>query len=165
MSISHIVATLEKQFKLYEQLLELEVSKKALIMQNSIVQLNSVTQKEKLLTAQAESLEQSRILMTARYFIDNGFRNRSGILSDLIKLVSNAEDKQHLMHLHETLTKVLKELKHVNDLNQQLVKQSLDFINFSIDLMVEDPNEELVYQHPMKQLSGNRSNRIFDNRA
>lgn len=165
MSISHIIDTLQQQLKLYEQLLEMEAGKKALIMQNNIVQLNVVTQKERLLTAEAESLEQNRMLMTARYFIDAGFRSRSGLLSDLIKLLSNSEDKQLLMGLQGTLTGVLLELKQINRLNQQLIQQSLDFINFSIDLMVEDPNEDLLYQHPMKQFAGNRNNRIFDSRA
>lgn len=165
MSISNIIDTLQQQLKLYEQLLEMEVSKKPLILQNDIVQLNVVTQKEKLLTAQADGLEQNRLLQTARYIKDMGFRYRTGILSDLIKLVSNPSQKQQLMYLHETLTKVLLKLKQVNDLNQQLIQQSLDFINFSINLMIEDPNEDLVYQHPMNQAYVNKRNTLFDSRA
>jgi flagellar biosynthesis/type III secretory pathway chaperone len=165
MSISTIKATLQQQLKLYEELLELENSKKDLILINDVVQLNVVTQKEKLLTAQAENLEQGRMLMTARYFIDNGFRDRSGLLSDLIKLITNSDDKLYLLQLHEDLTKVLSELKFVNDSNQQLIRQSLDFINFSIELMVDDPNEDLVYRHPMKQLGNNKNNKLFDSRA
>lgn len=165
MSIAKIIDTLQQQHKLYQQLLELEVSKKPLILVNDVVQLNVVTQKEKILTGQAELLEQNRMLMTARYFIDIGFRYRSGLLSDLIKSVSNSEEKQMLMDMHDTLTGVLLELKQVNSLNQQLIQQSLEFIDFSIDLMMDDPNEDVTYQHPMNQMSGYKRKMMYDSRA
>lgn len=165
MSISTIIDTLQKQLSLYEKLLECEESKKPLILKNEIVQLNVITQKEKLLTAQADELETSRLLMTARYFKEIGFRNRSGVLSDLIKSVNKPDEKRQLLELHERLTSILKQLKQVNEANQQLIKQSLDFINFSINLMIEDPNEDMVYQHPQQQMYGNKRNTWFDSKA
>ncbi|MFD0590657.1 flagellar protein FlgN [Paenibacillus sp. GCM10027627] len=165
MSIAKITELLEKQLALYGKLLECEESKKDLIIKNEIVQLNVVTQKEKLLTAQAEELETNRLLATARYFKDIGFRTRSGVLSDLIKSVNNPEEKQQLTRLYDELTSLLKKLKHINEANQQLIQQSLDFINFSIDLMMEDPNEDVVYQHPMNQSYGNKRKTWYDSRA
>lgn len=165
MSIPEIVDTLQQQHKLYEQLLKMELTKKQLIMKNDILPLNVLTQKEKLVTAEAEKLEQTRSRLTTRYFKDIGFRFRSGVLSELIKAVSNADEKDQLLQMHGKLTGLLAELKRANDLNQQLIKQSLDFIDFSIDLMLDDPNEDVVYQHPMNQLSGNKRKRMFDSRA
>lgn len=165
MSISKITEILEQQLNLYGRLLACEESKTDLIMKNEIVQLNVVTQKEKLLTAQADELETVRLLTTARYFKEIGFRMRSGVLSDLIRSVNNPEEKQQLTRLYEELTDMLKRLKQVNEANQQLIQQSLDFINFSIGLMVEDPNEDVVYQHPMNQIAANKRNTWFDSKA
>lgn len=165
MLIAGIIAILQQQLGLYERILECEKGKKALIMKNDVVQLNVLTQKEKLLTAQADELETKRLLSTAKYFKEIGFRNRSGILSDLIKSVNQPEEKQALMSLSNELTDMLQELKHYNDINQQLIQQSLDYINFSISLMVEDPSEDVVYQHPMNQAGANKQRAWFDSRA
>ncbi|CAM4476866.1 hypothetical protein FHS16_004709 [Paenibacillus endophyticus] len=165
MSVSQIIDTLQQQYKLYEQLLEIEIKKKALIMKNDVLPLNVLTQKEKLLAANAEKLEQQRVLLTVRYIKEIGFRIRSGVLSELIKAVTIPNEKEELTLMHGKLAKLLTELKQTNDLNQQLIQQSLDFLDFSIGLMVDDPNEDLVYKHPMNQQAGNRRNKIFDSRA
>ncbi|MGO4547483.1 flagellar protein FlgN [Paenibacillus sp. 2TAB23] len=165
MSVSQIIDTLQQQHKLYEQLLDIELKKKALIMNNEVLALNVLTQKEKLLAANAEKLEQQRVLLTVRYIKEIGFRIRSGVLSELIKAVTNPYEKEELTLMHGKLTSVLTDLKHANDLNQQLIQQSLDFLDFSIGLMVDDPNEDLVYKHPMHQQGGTRRNKMFDSRA
>ncbi|GGG84421.1 flagellar protein FlgN [Paenibacillus radicis (ex Gao et al. 2016)] len=165
MSVQPIIDVLQAQLALYGNLLEIESSKKPLIMSNDFLQLNVVTQKEKLLVAQAEELERNRNLITLRYFKDIGFRYRVSLLSEVIKSVSELETKQKLMQLHGQLTEILKELKQVNELNQQLVQQSIAFIDFSIDLMVEDPSEDVVYQHPMNQLGNYKRNGLFDSRG
>lgn len=165
MSISQIIDTLQQQYTLYEQLLDMEKKKKDLIMKNEILPLNVLTQKEKMLAASVEKLEQQRLLLTVRYIKEIGFRIRSGVLSELIKAVTNANEKEQLIIMHGKLTKLLTELKHANDLNQQLIQQSLDFLDFSIGLMVDNPNEDLVYRHPMHQQANNKSYRIFDNRV
>jgi len=163
MSIAQIVETLQQQLSMYNKLLTLENDKTPLIKSNDIIGLNVLTQKEKLLLEQADKLEQVRNLLTSRYFKEIGFRYRSGILSDLIKSVSNPEDKEQLSALHHDLTSTLNELKKVNELNQKLIQQSLDFINFSINLMIDDPNEDVTYQHPMNQL-GNKRGSFYDSK-
>lgn len=165
MSISLIITTLQQQLILYETLLEMEKSKKQLIIDNEVLPLNVLTQKEKLLVAKVEQLELVRSQLTLRYFKDIGFRFRTGILSVMIQSVSNQEDKAQLLQLHGQLNALLSELKQVNALNQQLINQSLAYLDFSISLMVEDPSQDMVYQHPMNQLSGNKRNGIFDSRA
>ncbi|MFF2092610.1 flagellar protein FlgN [Paenibacillus sp. NPDC058174] len=165
MSVQPIIEILQAQLALYGTLLEIEKSKKPLIMSNDFLQLNVVTQKEKLLVAQAEELESNRSLITLRYFKDIGFRYRVSLLSEVIKSVSELEPKQKLMQLHEQLTDILKELQQINELNQQLIQQSIAFIDFSIDLMVEDPSEDVVYQHPMNQIGNYKRSGLFDSRG
>ncbi|GKU76826.1 flagellar protein FlgN [Paenibacillus sp. L3-i20] len=165
MSISNITDILQQQLKLYGRLLECEEMKKEMIINNQVVELNVLTQKQKLLTAKADELETSRLLATAKYFRDSGLRTRSGILSDLIKSVYNPDEKQQLTRLYDDLSALLKRLKQTNEVNQQLIQQSLDFINFSIGLMIEDPNEDMTYQHPMNGISANKRNTWYDSKA
>ncbi|WP_338553387.1 flagellar protein FlgN [Paenibacillus sp. KS-LC4] len=165
MSLELIADTLQQQLKLYRTLLEIEQSKKDMIIQNDVLQLNVHTQKQKLLVAKAEELERMRTQLTSRYFKDIGFRIRSGILAELIRSVTDPVIKSQLMEMHGQLNTVLAQLKEASTLNQQLIKQSLSFLDFSISLMMDDPNEDLVYQHPMNQYPGSKRNGLFDSKA
>jgi len=165
MSLTDIMQTLEQQTGLYEQLLNTAKEKTPVLIHNEVEQLNGLVQRERKLIAEAEKLEQARILHTHRYFSSLGYISRMNTLRELIRAVNQPEEKQQLLNKQQELQAVLGELKRNNDLNQQLIQQSLAFINYSIDLVVDDPTEDLVYQHPQKGQAGNSRNGIFDTRA
>jgi uncharacterized phage infection (PIP) family protein YhgE len=165
MSLTDIMQTLEQQTELYEQLLNTAKEKTPVLIHNEVEQLNGLVQKERKLIAQAEKLEQSRILHTHRYFSSLGYISRMNTLRELIRSVNHPEEKQQLLNKQQELQELLRELKRNNELNQQLIQQSLAFINYSIDLVVDDPTEDVVYQHPQKGLAGSVKSGIFDTRA
>jgi flagellar biosynthesis/type III secretory pathway chaperone len=112
--------------------------------------LNAITLKERKLVQLAAALEQQRILQTSAYFMTFGISLvRAGKISDVIRTVANPADKRTLTELRHELSSLLGELKRVNDHNEQLIAQSLQMIRFSIDLLTENPSEDLIYQHPM----------------
>lgn len=164
--VESIVETLEKQAVLYSQLLELAKQKTPLLVKNEVEQLNAIMQKEKKLLKQVEELEQVRMQISGQFFTSLGLlRYRGGRLSEMIRTVTSAQDKQKLTELHGQLTALLSELQKVNQLNQQLIEQSLKFIDYSIDLMIEDPNEDITYQHPRSPGYGNARSGLFDTRG
>lgn len=164
--VESIVETLEKQAVLYSQLLELAKQKTPLLVKNEVEQLNAIMQKEKKLLKQVEELEQVRMQLSGQFFSSLGLlRYKGGRLSEMIRTVTSAQDKQKLTELHGQLTGLLNDLQKVNQLNQQLIEQSLKFIDYSIDLMVDDPNENITYQHPLSLGYGNTRNGLFDTRG
>ncbi|BBH23903.1 hypothetical protein Back11_52480 [Paenibacillus baekrokdamisoli] len=164
--VEAIVETLGKQALLYSQLLVLAKQKTPLLVKNEVEQLNAIMQKEKKLLKQVEELEQLRMQLSGQFFSSLGLlRYRGGRLIEMIRIVASAQDKQKLTELHSELTELLGELQNVNELNQQLIEQSLKFIDYSIDLMVEDPNEDMTYQHPLSPGYGNARNGLFDTRG
>lgn len=165
MSLTDIMQTLEQQTELYEQLLNTAKEKTPVLIHNEVEQLNGLVQRERKLIAQAEKLEQARILHTHRFFSSLGYISRMNTLRELIRAVNHPEEKQLLLNKQQELQELLGELKRNNDLNQQLIQQSLAFINYSIDLVVDDPAEDVVYQHPQKGPAGGGRNGIFDTRA
>jgi len=46
-----------------------------------------------------------------------------------------------------------------------LIRQSLAFIEYSIELLVGNPSEDIVYQHPQKNHGTGGRNGVFDRRA
>lgn len=165
MSDHSIVETLQQQLELYERLLEMAELKTPVLVRNDVEQLNGISLKERKLFQRAEELEQQRIAQTCMYFTKMGFWTRSGKLSDMIRIVTQPQEKMKLMELQQQLLAKIGELQKANELNQQLITHSLRFIEYSIDLVIEDPNEDVTYQHPMNRAYGNSRTGMFDSRA
>ncbi|SEN64545.1 flagellar protein FlgN [Paenibacillus sp. OV219] len=156
MNVETIIATLEQQADVYSQLLTLAKEKTPYLVHNQVEQLNAAIQKERKLVKIAEDLEQQRMRLCGQYFTNLGLlRYKGGKISEMIRTVTSHQDKKLLTDLHTTLTSLLEDLQVTSKLNQQLIEQSLKFIDYSIDLMVDDPNSDVVYQHPHSPGYGN----------
>ncbi|MBD3920819.1 flagellar protein FlgN [Paenibacillus sp. PR3] len=154
MSVQVILDILHKQSEVYEQLLELANQKTPVLVSNDVQQLNAILQQERKLVKRSEELEFSRMQHTNIFFANMRSHYRLGKLSDLIKAVTNADDKVALSRYHRILVDLLDELKRKNDQNQQLIEQSLSFLDFSIQLLTDDPNDEYTYKHPQSLAYG-----------
>jgi flagellar biosynthesis/type III secretory pathway chaperone len=165
MAVQDIVRILDEQAELYGQLLETANEKTPVLVKGDVDQLNAIVQKERKLIARAEQLEQQRILETHRHFVSLGYISRMNTLREVIQSVNQPELKQKLIDQQRALSGLLEELCRVNELNQQLIRQALAFIDYSIGLAVDDPAEDIVYQHPQKNPGGAGRTGIFDTRA
>ncbi|MFD1953946.1 flagellar protein FlgN [Paenibacillus thailandensis] len=164
-SVSEIIGILRQQSAVYEALLELEKKKTPVIVRNDLHELNAITAQERKWTAEAQRLEKERIRLTTAYVVQMGLpRARSSVLTSLIKAVTDAKEKEALTELHAALRGTLQQLKFHNDTNKQLMEQSLDFIRFSLDLLVDNPHEHVVYQHPMNRTSTGPGTGMFNKR-
>lgn len=164
MTVQRIIETLRKQADLYEQLLAAEREKTQALVHNKVDQLNAIVQKERKWANQAEELERLRIEETRGFFAEQGLPGFVGHMTDLVRAVHAPDDKGAILSLQNRLSELLRELKQANEQNQQLTRQALDFIHFSVDLMVENPNEGLVYEHPMNQTNKRYGSGLFDSR-
>lgn len=165
MAVQDIVRILDEQTELYGRLLETANEKTPVLVEGDVDRLNAIVQKERKLIARAEQLEQQRILETHRHFVSLGYISRMNTLREVIQSVNQPELKQKLIDQQRELSALLEELRRVNDLNQQLIRQALAFIDYSISLAVDDPAEDIVYQHPQKNPGGAARNGVFDKRA
>lgn len=166
MSVHEVTQTLEQLIALHEQLLELGETKRQVLIRNDVDELTRITNRESKLGKEIDGVNQLRLEATARFLQGKGYRmNPSVTVSDLTKLVFNAEEKNALVSVQRSLTDCLNRLREQNDLNQKLIEQSLSFINYSIDL-VSGPEDEAIYRNPGLQQgqSGKRSG-YFDTRA
>ncbi|MNJ42635.1 hypothetical protein D3C77_376080 [compost metagenome] len=50
-------------------------------------------------------------------------------------------------------------------MNKELVEQSLTFIDYSLNLFMSEPEDEMVYQNPSKQQTAQKPRSFFDTRA
>lgn len=170
MSIKPVLDTLNALHEAHLTLLELGEAKKQTIIDNNIEALLEILNQESNWTKVIDQLEEERkegIRLYIRQFTQtNGLRFvRLVSISELFQVVFDINEKRQLRELHEKFMGTLEELKRINTLNQQLTAQALQFIHFSYDLIVGDPNEDVVYQHPAQQQAGVSARRLFDTKA
>lgn len=166
MAIQNLVQVLHEMTEVHQQLLELAIQKKDVIIHNQVEQLNGLVNKESKLIKRIGELEEKRVFETDRYLLGKGYRPNPAItVSDLTRIIVKAGDKQALIQAQTQLLEVLGKLKTANELNQELAKHSLSFIDYSLNLLV-GAEDEAVYRNPQQQSPGysNRSG-FFDSRT
>jgi flagellar biosynthesis/type III secretory pathway chaperone len=160
-----ITQAMEALNEVYTEVLELGGQKKQLIVRNDVDGLTKLMNKESRLVKQTVELEQGRIEAVRGYLQEKNLRLPATItLTELTRVVFNIEDKQQLHHVHQMLLDTMMKLKELNELNQQLIEQSLAFINYSLDILV-GPDDEPVYHNPANQHQTPMRSGMFDTRA
>ncbi|WP_062237760.1 flagellar protein FlgN [Fictibacillus sp. FJAT-27399] len=85
-------------------------------------------------------------------------------MSELIEQAVPSE-KEQLEALQYELSKEYMLLKERNELNQQLIHQSLQFVNMSLNMFMPEP-EKVTYSRPQaKEYAGAGSFSLFDSKA
>lgn len=135
MSVEKILDTLNKLERMHRSLLELSTKKTEIIKANDMEQLTAILKTEQAHVAAIETLEQQRQMLVIEYFQAKGMKSADQPTVTQLIEVATAEEKPELAAIRDRLLAVVDELKKVNTLNQKLVMQSLQFINFSLDLL------------------------------
>jgi flagellar biosynthesis/type III secretory pathway chaperone len=138
-----LIEILEKESALYRDILDLSRHKTNTIVEGKVSQLEQLTGVEQKLLLNVGGLEQQREEVVGQ------LARLLDIPADELNIsvaVEQAEDgfKEKLTALKDEIENTLKDLKEVNDLNSELIKKSLEYIDFSINLIAGGP-EDVTY--------------------
>jgi flagellar biosynthesis/type III secretory pathway chaperone len=165
MSIQNLIQTMNLLIQIHLNLVELAEQKTGILVLNKVDKLNQIVNKETSMMKQITILDLQRIEDISGFLIEKGYKPNSKItVGDLIKLVVKAEDKKLLTDSQRQLLSTIDKLRGINHLNQKLIEQSLAYIEFSMDLVLGPPEDEVIYRRPAQQQGIKRSG-IFDSRA
>lgn len=133
-SLQKIVDILDKECELYSILLDLSKKKTQVIVDADIGELEKIVEMEERLIFELRSLEDKREDLVS------GFAEQQGIASEDVTvsyLVSQSEGqiKEKLKQLQNRLHSIIEEQKQVNQINERLIRNNLEFIDFSIGLI------------------------------
>lgn len=137
-----LISSLEKLLKLHKSLYEIAVKKTECIKVGDMDTLNRMLKDEQTLVKEIDKWENVR-MQHVRNMLPNV---DSPSVRDCIEYTTG-EEKVQLEEKANLLTEVILELKERNSLNQQLVYQSLQFVNFSLNLLMPQP-ESINYDPP-----------------
>ena len=165
-SLTLLISVLKKIILTYRALFTIADQKKAAIIANAIDEVNKFSiQETKMLKPLPEMEKEVRQLLTAIQR-DLGFRPKMKMsLDELITLLVDPEQKTLLKETSDELVSISNKLKVANELNYQLVQQSIEYVNFSLDVLVGPEEEEYTYKRPMQQQEQSKRSGIYDKKG
>lgn len=149
---------------LHKSLNQLAKQKTEIIKTGDTDALNNLLKEEKKHIQAILQFENER-QQASKDFLTNHTRTdvTSLTLSDCIEIADPTE-KQKLTQLKSELQSQIKALTDRNELNQQLIKQSLQFVNLSLDLLVPEI-DTYNYERPGQAYQHNEGRSIFNSKA
>lgn len=161
MSSELLLASMEKLCKLHKSLYELAVKKTDIIKAGDMDALNQLLKDEQAHIAAIDRMEKER-QKAAKAFAQH---LDQPTVTDCMDRLSTAEQDK-AVRITDDLTEIVNNLKEQNQLNQQLVHHSLQFVNVSMSLLRPQP-ENINYGPPTKnkQTSEKNSQGMFNSKA
>lgn len=134
--IENLINRLNEEYAVYEKLLEVSMEKTGSIVSNNLDRLRETTDKEQLLVDTITNIERAREeTMTNIASVLNRRRNEVKI-SDVIEFLDGQPEFQEpLQVINEKLAKVARRLREINTHNQNLIRESLEMIEYNINLI------------------------------
>lgn len=133
-NVRTLVDILNKEHAYYKDMLELAKAKKRLIVENKVAELDKVVKLEQNMIFDIGQLEKAREAEVWKLCASLGIRREQSSLTELIKRLGE-DDKQQFETLRTDLADILNVLKAENDQNGVLIKQSLEYIDYSINVI------------------------------
>ena len=165
MSVQRIMESLALLNDLHKQLLDIAEEKKQVIIKNDVDGLSQLMTKESRLLKQVAEADEERLQAAQEFILEKGIRSQLNLtVTEIARLVFQAEERVELIRYKEELTQTIEKLKRVNLQNQQLIQQSLEFVDFSLNMFL-GAEDDGFYQHPDQQHGPSRNKTFFDTKA
>ena len=127
--IDELMNTLEKENEEYQVLLKLSQEKTGIIIRNDVNALQKLVEQEQL-------VEKKRVEYTKDIATVINRPEESLTLTRLMELMdSQPAVKKRLGEIHDKLHNTMAQMVKINDMNQGLLKEALELVNFDITLM------------------------------
>jgi flagellar biosynthesis/type III secretory pathway chaperone len=164
MSAEKLIECLDRILKLHQSLNELSTRKTDIIKEGDIDALSSMIKDENKHVMAINKQEDERKLIVTKMVSGHPIQGDEPALTDVVALTSKLESEK-LLSLREQINQQISELKRVNQLNQELVHSSLQFVNYSLDLLMPRP-QTINYNKPTNKGQTEQVKRsMFDSKA
>ena len=163
--INAVIDILKEEHGYYKDLVELSKSKKNIIIEGKVAELDKMVKLEQNMIFNIGQLEKKREEEVARICAALDIESAQVTISDLAKMLE-PQLKEALENIENKLREVFSELKAANDINGQLLEQSLEYIDYSINLFAGSGMETgSLYEDIGKKGKGQSKKNIFDTKV
>lgn len=134
--MEELIVCLEQEEKEFKQLLTLSRKKTPVIVNNKVSELEKITDEEQIIVGRITTLENRRESVTKDIaeVINKDVEDLK--LTTLIDLMSNQpKERERLSNIHDKLSSTVREVRQVNENNAELIKHSLEMVNFDLSIL------------------------------
>jgi len=131
--MENLLDIMAQQAENYENLLGLSKEKKDVIVSNDIKDLQTITALENTLAGKHQRLEKKRAEVVKDIANVLGRKEADITFSALLEMLEGKPDHPRMEEIVERIRKIIPELKSSNDLNKQLIDNSLAYIEFTMN--------------------------------
>ncbi len=142
--INELVTVLGLEVLLYEEILKISKDKTTVIVEGKVSELEKIIKSEQSMILEMSKVENQREILINKISKLLNQKTESLTLSFLIENCSTDQGEK-LKEKQMALGNILKELGSVNDMNSQLIRSSLDYINFSLNLFAGSDSQDNNY--------------------
>ncbi|GAE95065.1 hypothetical protein JCM21714_4273 [Gracilibacillus boraciitolerans JCM 21714] len=165
MSVQNIIKHLTKLIELHDSLLQVSQNKTEILKDNKIDALQKLLVQEQKHVQAINQIEQKRIDAVANWANENNLDPKAITVSTIIEDYTTGADQQQLEQVTLKLAEQLMDIRRQEDLNKQLTKQSLQFVQLSLDMM-QPSIKNINYGKSKNQSEPTASKRsAFDSKA
>ncbi|HHW32015.1 MAG TPA: flagellar protein FlgN [Clostridiaceae bacterium] len=132
--ISKLADILEQERAIYQDILKMSKEKTNVIIEGRVSDLERIVSSEQSLIVQLGKLEELRENLISEISSYLNIPPQDLKISDIIVHVDE-EQAERLRICKKGIEGTLNELMNVNDLNSKLIKNSLEYIDFSINIL------------------------------
>lgn len=133
--IEELITTLKNQHTHYEELLILSEEKSNIIAKNDVETLQQITAAETAIIGKNQRLDQKREEIVKNIGIVLNQDHTQLTITKISQIIKSEDESNQLVDIKDKLKKTLDALKQKNEINASLIQSSLDYIDFSVNLM------------------------------
>jgi|GEM_PF-538364 len=167
-SIEQLKEALEKELKMYEQVSNLVESKTKVVVKGKVKELEEIMKKEQQLIGQMSTFEKIRRAIFANISNEINIEEPTSLSELLLHLEEKGVEGDALKQIdriRDRLLKVIDEIKEFNQLNEKLIKQSLDYINLNMEVLTSIDEQANHYGNKATKDTNKASKSLLDMRV
>ncbi|MGM8364584.1 flagellar protein FlgN [Virgibacillus sp. W0181] len=165
MSMQNIIQSIAKLVDIHTYLLEISEQKTEAIKKGTIDELQALLTKERKYTQLLEQIEIDRMEKVNAWLSKQGNPSEQAemTVTSMLEMLENEREKLELANITTKLTHTITELKQQEQLNRDLIDQSMKFIHMSLNMI--QPTIENMNYNKHQSSSGTSKRSLFDSKA
>ncbi len=162
-SVEQLIMTLNKEYEIYEEVLKLAKEKKRVVIDGRIKELDAITRKEQSIIFNLGKIDKVREALT----INISKELRIEVFKNVTELSQYLEGdlKDQILEVRDKLVDIVEKVKKANDLNNKLIQQSLEYIEFNKNLLTSMETKGITYGSMADEKEVKTKNNLFDARV
>jgi len=132
--LNKLADVLDKEVNIYEGILKLSKQKTDVLVAGKVSELEGITKLEQSAILTLSKLEEEREKLVEKAAEQLKVKPSDVTLSTFIEVMPK-EQAEKLKRYNDVLPKLFNEIRENNELNSKLIQNSLDYIDFSINVL------------------------------